>query len=55
MRKILLVREIYSEGFKNLGNTMVQNSFRAMSFICFALFTVVVYAFIYRMATGFAF
>jgi len=54
MRKVLLVREIYSEGFKNLGNALVQNAFKAFSFVCFALFTVVVYAFVYRMATGFA-
>ncbi|MEH6679573.1 MAG: DUF6747 family protein [Sediminicola sp.] len=55
MNRLLLVKEIYSEGFKNLGHLLVTNYFKAFSWFCFGLFAVVIYAFIFRLITGFAF
>ncbi|MFD2588040.1 DUF6747 family protein [Croceitalea marina] len=55
MRKLLLIKEIYLEGFRNLGSIMVKHYFKLFSWFCFAMFFVVLYAFIYRILTGFAF
>ena len=55
MKRLLLIREIYFEGFKNLGNLIVQKYFKFFTWFCFAMFFIVLYAFIYRIATGFAF
>lgn len=55
MRKLLLVREIYIEAFKNWTYRLLNKYFKVYSWFCFALLLVVVYAFIYRVATGFAF
>ncbi|MEL7271481.1 MAG: DUF6747 family protein [Bacteroidota bacterium] len=55
MKNLLLVREIYMEGFRNLGNLIVQKYFKIFSWFCFAMFFVVLYAFVYRISTGFAF
>ncbi|MGB5817998.1 MAG: DUF6747 family protein [Saonia sp.] len=55
MRKLLLVKEIYLEAFKNLGHMMLTKYFKAFSWFCFALLFVVMYAFIFRVSTGYAF
>lgn len=55
MKKLLLIKEIYLEGFKNLGSILIQKYFKIFSWFCFIMFFVVIYAFIYRIATGFAF
>ncbi len=55
MRKLLLVKEIYLEGFRNLGNLIIKQYFKAFSWFCFALLFVVMYAFLFRLSTGFAF
>ncbi|WP_339710448.1 DUF6747 family protein [uncultured Kriegella sp.] len=55
MKTILLLKEVYIEGFKNLGNFIVQKYFKLFAWFCFAMFFIVLYAFIYRVATGFAF
>ncbi|MFS4455336.1 DUF6747 family protein [Maribacter sp. 2304DJ31-5] len=55
MKNALLIKEIYLEAFKNLGHTLVKSYFKAFSWFCFASFAVVLYAFIFRIATGFAF
>ena len=55
MKRILLVKEIYLEAFRNLGSLFVKKYFKTFSYICFALFFVVLYAFVYRVATGFVF
>lgn len=55
MRKFLLVKEIYLDAFRNLGNIILAKYFKAFSWFCFALFFVVLYAFIFRLSTGFAF
>jgi len=55
MKNVLLIKEIYLEGFKNLGNKLVKSYFKAFSWFCFASFLIVLYAFIFRVVTGFAF
>ncbi|MGB5499743.1 MAG: DUF6747 family protein [Maribacter sp.] len=55
MKTTLLIKEIYLEGFRNLGNLIVRNYFKAFAWFSFVLFFIVLYAFIYRVATGFAF
>jgi hypothetical protein len=55
MKTTLLIREIYLEGFRNLGNLVVRNYFKVFAWFSFVLFFIVLYAFIYRVSTGFAF
>lgn len=55
MKTILLVKEIYLEAFKNLGSFIVRNYFRAFAWFSFAMFLVVLYAFVFRVYTGFPF
>lgn len=54
MKTILLVREIYLDAFRNLGHFIVRNYFKAFAWFSFAMFFVVLYAFIFRLYTGFA-
>jgi len=55
MKNVLLIKEIYLEAFKNLGTKLVKSYFKAFSWFCFASFLIVLYAFIFRVVTGFAF
>ncbi|NJB72655.1 hypothetical protein GGR42_003146 [Saonia flava] len=55
MKKLLLIRELYIEAFKNFGNIIIRNSFKIYSWMCIALIFVVLYAFIFRISTGFIF
>lgn len=55
MRVVLLVRELYFEGFKNLGSYVVKHSLKTLTWFTFAMFMIVLYAFLYRIFTGFAF
>jgi len=55
MKNILLLKEIYSEAFKNLGHMFIVSYLKIVTWFCFAVFGVVIYAFIYRLLTGFAF
>ncbi len=55
MKNALLIKEIYLEAFRNLGNVLVKFYFKAFSWFCFASFIIVLYAFIVRITTGFAF
>ncbi|EAR17109.1 DUF6747 family protein [Robiginitalea biformata] len=55
MKTILLLREIYFEGFKGIGHFLVRNYFKVFAWISFTLFFIVLYAFIYRIVTGFVF
>ena len=54
MKTALLVKEIYIDAFRNLGNYLVRNYFKAFAWFSFMLFFVVLYAFIFRLATGWA-
>lgn len=55
MKKLLLVKQIYLEAFKNFGNLFLKKYFKVFSWLCFILLIVAVYALIFRMSTGFAF
>ncbi|HMB64803.1 MAG TPA: DUF6747 family protein [Eudoraea sp.] len=55
MEKLLLIREIYLEAFRNWGNIMLKRYFKAFSWFCFTLLIITIYAFVYRLATGFVF
>ena len=55
MKTALLIKEIYLEGFKNLGSFLLKNYLKAFAWFSFILFFVVLYAFIFRVSTGFAF
>ena len=55
MKNALLIREIYLEAFRNIGHAFVKSYFKLFSWFCFASFAIVLYAFLYRLATGFAF
>ncbi len=55
MKTILLVKEIYVDGFRNLGHWLVKNYMKVYAWFSFGLFLIALYAFIFRIATGFAF
>jgi hypothetical protein len=55
MKTILLVRDIYREAFVNLGHFITKNYFKAFAWFSFAMFFVVLYAFVFRVVTGFPF
>jgi hypothetical protein len=55
MKTVLLLKEIYTEGFRDLENYLAKRYFKFFAWFSFIMFAVVLYAFIYRIATGFAF
>ncbi|WP_299159373.1 DUF6747 family protein [uncultured Eudoraea sp.] len=55
MKTILLIKNIYREAFINLGHFLTKNFFEAFAWFTFGMFAVVVYAFVFRLITGFPF
>ncbi len=55
MKTMLLLKEIYADGFKNLGSFLTERYFKFFAWFSFIMFVIVLYAFIYRVYTGFAF
>ena len=55
MKTVLLIKEIYFEGFKDLGNFIAKRYVKIFAWLTFVMFFLVVYAFIYRVSTGFPF
>jgi hypothetical protein len=55
MKTTLLIREIYLEGFRSLGNFVAKNYLKIYAWFSFFLIGVALYALIYRMTTGFTF
>ncbi len=55
MNTLLLIKEIYSNGFRNLGHFLVKRYFKIFAWFSFVMFLVVLYAFLYRLYTGFPF
>ena len=55
MKNVLLIKEIYLEAFRNLGHAFVKSYFKLFSWFCFASFLIMLYAFVFRVSTGFAF
>ncbi len=54
MEKVLLIKNLYSEAFRNLGHQLVKHGFKVYFWACVALYAIVLYAFSYRIFTGFA-
>ncbi|MFS4454919.1 DUF6747 family protein [Maribacter sp. 2304DJ31-5] len=55
MKTVLLLKEIYLDGFRNLGNLLIKNYFKIFTWFTLFMFAVVLYAFVFRLFTGFAF
>jgi len=55
MRRFLLLQEIYVEAFKDWTYKILKRYFKAFSVFCLIMLMVVIYAFIYRVSTGFYF
>ncbi|WP_370588472.1 DUF6747 family protein [Robiginitalea sp. SC105] len=55
MNIILLIKNIYHEAFVNLGHFITKNFFKAFAWFSFMMFFVVLYAFVFRVYTGFPF
>lgn len=55
MKTTLLLRDLYFEAFRELGNIIIRNAFKAFTWFSFALLATVIYAFVFRLATGYAF
>jgi hypothetical protein len=55
MKTLLLFKEIYLDAFKALENFVVKKFFKLFAWFSFILFLIVVYAFVYRLITGFPF
>lgn len=53
MTKAILVKKVYLEAFQNLGHQLVKHGFKIYFWSCAALYAVVLYAFWYRVFTGF--
>ena len=55
MNTLILLKDIYFEAFRNLGSYITRNYFKFFAWFSFAMFMVVLYAFVYRVYTGFPF
>ncbi len=55
MKTILLIKEVYLEGFQDLGNYIVKHYFKVFAWFTLVMFAIVLYAFVFRLSTGFAF
>ena len=55
MSTVLLIKDIYNQAFANIGNFIARNYFKAFAMFSFAMFSVVIYAFVFRVVTGFPF
>ncbi|WP_354667780.1 DUF6747 family protein [Arenibacter algicola] len=53
MVKSIILKKVYLEAFKNLGNQLVKNGFKIYFWACAVLFILVLYAFVFRLTTGF--
>ena len=55
MKTLILIKEIYHDGFRNLGSHLLKNSLKAFAWFGFSMYALVVFAFVFRLSTGFAF
>jgi hypothetical protein len=55
MKKLILVKEIYIEAFKDWTQQFLIKYFKTFSWVCLGLWAITVYAFVFRLSTGFAF
>ena len=55
MNTLLQLREIYLNAFRQFSNYLVRNLLKILTWFAFAMFLIVLYAFIFRLQTGFPF
>jgi hypothetical protein len=55
MKTMVLIKEIYLEGFRNLGHYLLKHYLKAFAWFSFILFFITLYAFVFRVTTGYAF
>ncbi len=55
MKTTLLIKEIYLEAFRNLGNYVLKNYLKLYSWFSFALIAMGCYALLFRIFSGFVF
>lgn len=55
MKTVILIKEIYVEGFRNIGNYLSKHALKILTWFTFAMFAIVLYAFVFRLVTGFSF
>jgi len=55
MKTTLLIREIYLEGFRNLGNFLQKNYMKVFAWFSFLMIFLGLYALLFRIFTGFDF
>lgn len=55
MKKFLLLQEIYLEAFRDWTQKLLNKYFKVFSVFCFFMIIVVLYAFFFRLSTGFYF
>lgn len=55
MKTVLLLKNIYLDGFRNIGNYIVRNYFKMFTWFTVAMLAIVSYAFVFRLITGFPF
>lgn len=55
MTTLLLLKDLYLNAFEELNNKKASRILKIFSWFCFAGLVVVLYAFVYRLFTGFPF
>ena len=55
MKNFHLILELYEAAFRAIGHFVVRHVYKLLFWFCFFCYLVVLYAFLYRIATGFAF
>jgi hypothetical protein len=55
MTTVLLLKDLYAKAFKNISNFLVKYYFKVLFWLCVATISIVLYAFVFRLSTGFAF
>lgn len=53
MTTLLHLKEIYLNAFRQFSNFLVRNTLRILAWFAIAMFLIVLYAFWYRIFTGF--
>ncbi|MBT8210249.1 MAG: hypothetical protein KJP14_06955 [Eudoraea sp.] len=55
MTTLLHLKEIYLNAFRQFSNYIVRNTLKVLAWFAFAMFLIVLYAFWYRIFSGFPF
>ncbi|WP_317207879.1 MULTISPECIES: DUF6747 family protein [Joostella] len=53
MTTLLLLKELYRSSFSDLENAFAAKILKVFAWLCFAFILVAIYAFFYRLFTGF--